>query len=210
MGVWPQRLRQNRHLGLWASDKPNLVASSLNLLTVKKSGLGELNLNIKPVFWCGSESCLGCMCTPRYRGPDGHPQGHLRAPPARWTWSQVSHLAAEAGRDVWPDPHVARVQMLENRVHLTAHFVKPGPPPSHGLNMPKGGWGLLDRVLCFRPFLEDVASLCKLSSVLATENILSLEAMHLFIFVLLFYLFYFILSLNFICYLFSCLFFSLV
>lgn len=96
--------------GPLASDKPNLVANSLNLL----DWLEELNVNIKPVFHCGSESCVECASTPWCEGPGGHPRGHSRAPPARWTRPHVFHSAAEADCDVWPDTHMACIQMLEN------------------------------------------------------------------------------------------------
>lgn len=49
-------LRSYRRNGTWPSDKPNLVANSLTLSTVRKSVLQELNLNKKPVFFGSSES----------------------------------------------------------------------------------------------------------------------------------------------------------
>lgn len=89
---------------LCAPDKPNLVANSLNLLTVKKSGLEQLNPNTKPVFCCGSEPCVDFVFKPWHGDPDGHPQGPLQAPLARQTLPHVSHSVAELQGilDIWP------------------------------------------------------------------------------------------------------------
>lgn len=85
----------------------------LSLRTVKKLGLQELNLNIKPVFFRGSELC-----------PDGVPKlqhkGQMRALCRDPVGSDaMSHSAAklncileEAGRYVWLDTQKACGQTL--------------------------------------------------------------------------------------------------
>uniref|UniRef100_M3XZN6 KIAA0319 n=2 Tax=Mustela putorius furo TaxID=9669 RepID=M3XZN6_MUSPF len=72
---------------LTVTDSAKQQSTAVVAVTVQpggKSGLEELDLNTKPGFYCGSESCVNCVLKPWHGDPDGHPQGPSRTPLARF------------------------------------------------------------------------------------------------------------------------------
>lgn len=157
-------LRSYSRNDTWSSDKPNLVANSLTLSTIRKSVLQELNLNIKPVFFGSSESYLDYVS--KLWNKDKR-RVILRPTCSLWLLCRHSQMCTHSAAKpqgssssiVWPDTQVAHGEMLENWLRFSSWSITGSMKTQDFVFLQieitlRIVRLLLDKGLCFRTFLE--------------------------------------------------------